>query len=99
MQEHELILAREFCMQHRVEMNFIYSLQEYGLIEVIRNEEEDYISLDRLNELERIVRLHYELNINMEGIDVVLHLLEQLETAQKEANELKHRLQFYHPSE
>jgi hypothetical protein len=99
MQEHDLILVREFCTQHHVETNFIYSLQDYGLIEVIRNEEEEYLSLDRLNELERIIRLHYELNINMEGIDVILHLLEQLETAQKEANELKNRLQFYHSSQ
>ena len=95
MQEHELVSAQEFCSHHRVEMNFIYSLREYGLIEVVNNEGSDYLSTDQLNELEKIVRLHYELNVNMEGIDVILHLLKQLETAHEEANELKNQLRFY----
>jgi hypothetical protein len=95
MQEYELISAQEFCSHHHVEMNFIYSLQEYGLVQVISNEGNDYVSAGRLNELERIVRLHYDLNVNMEGIDVILHLLKQLEEAQEEANTLKNQLRFY----
>lgn len=96
MQEHELILASEFCVHHRVEMNFIYSLREYGLIQVISNEGNEYLSPDSLSELEKMVRLHYELDVNMEGIDVILHLLKQLEAAQKEAEELRNQLHFYH---
>jgi hypothetical protein len=95
MQEHELISAQEFCSHHQVEMNFIYSLREYGLVNVINNEGSDYLSMDQLNELEKIVRLHYDLNINMEGVDVILHLLKQLETSQQEMNELKNQLKFY----
>ena len=90
-----MILAQEFCTHHHVELNFIYSLQEYGLIELINSEGNEYFSADQLNELERIVRLHSDLNVNMEGIDVVLHLLKQLETAQQEANELRNQLKFY----
>jgi hypothetical protein len=70
-------------------------LQEYGLIEIVREEENDYVSAERLNELEKMIRLHYDLNINMEGIDVILHLLKQLEDAQKEVNELRNQLKFY----
>lgn len=95
MQEHELISAKEFCTHHEIEMEFIYSLQEYGLIEVIKNEDDDYLSSDNLIELEKIIRLHYDLNVNMEGIDVILHLLKQLEDAQKEMNELRNQLKFY----
>lgn len=93
--EEQLIPAQEFCTHHHLEMNFIYSLREYGLIEVISNEGNDYLSIERLNELEKIIRLHYDLNVNMEGIDVILHLLNQLETAQHEANELRSQLKFY----
>jgi len=95
MQDEQLIPANEFCSHHHVEMNFIYSLQEYGLIEIVREEENDYVSADRLNELEKMIRLHYDLHINMEGIDVILHLLKQLEDAQKEVNELRNQLKFY----
>ena len=95
MQEHELIPAQEFCTHHHVELNFIYLLKEYGLIEIISDEGNDYLSPDRLNELEKIVRLHYDLDVNLEGIDVILHLLKQLEASQKEAIELRNQLKFY----
>jgi hypothetical protein len=93
--EDQLIPAQEFCAYHRIEMNFIYSLREYGLIDVISNEGNDYLSAEKLDKLEKIIRLHYDLDINMEGIDVIMHLLNRLETAQHEANELKSQLKFY----
>ena len=95
MQEHELILAEAFCSHHQVKMDFIYSLREYGLIQVINNEGTEYLSAEELNELEKIIRLHYDLNLNMEGIDVVLHLLGQLEHAQHEISELRNQLKLY----
>jgi len=95
MQEKELISANEFCVHHRVEISFIYSLKEYGLIEIISEEGNDYLSADDLHKLEKILRLHSELHINMEGIDVVLHLLKQLENSQKQVNELRNQLKFY----
>lgn len=93
--EEQLIPAQEFCTHHHIELNFIYSLREYGLIDVISNEGNDYISTEKLNELEKIIRLRYDLDVNMEGIDVIMHLLNQLETAQHEANELRNQLKFY----
>lgn len=93
--EEQLIPAQEFCTHHHIEMNFIYSLREYGLLEVISNEGNDYISADKLNQLEKIIRLHYDLDVNMEGIDVIMHLLNQLETVQHETNELRSQLKFY----
>ena len=93
--EEQLVPAQEFCSHHQVEMNFIYSLRDYGLIDVISTEGNDYLSVDRLNELEKIIRLHYELEVNVEGIDVILHLLKQLDDAEHELSQLKMRLKFY----
>jgi DNA-binding transcriptional MerR regulator len=93
--EEQLIPAQEFCTHHHIELNFIYSLREYGLIDVISNEGNDYLSTEKLNELEKIIRLRYDLDVNMEGIDVIMHLLNQLETVQHEANELRSQLKFY----
>ena len=95
MQEQELIPAQEFCSHYDVEINFIYSLREYGLIELISSEGTDYLSPDHLHELEKMVRLHYDLDVNLEGIDVILHLLKQLEAAQTEAIELRKQLKLY----
>lgn len=93
--EEQLVPAQEFCSHHQVEMNFIYALRDYGLIEVVSSEGNDYLSIDKLNELEKIIRLHYDLEVNVEGIDVILHLLKQLDDAEHELSQLKNRLKFY----
>jgi hypothetical protein len=95
MQEENLIPADEFCLHHQIEMQFIYSLQEYGLIEITQKEEVIFLSSDQLQDLEKMVRLHYDLDVNMEGIDVITQLLKKLETAHEEMNELKKQLRFY----
>jgi hypothetical protein len=94
-QERELIPASEFCLHYHVEMNFIHSLQEYGLLETVVQEENIFIPTARLCELEKLARLHYDLNINMEGIDVILHLLQRLQEAQHEAAGLRNKLRMY----
>lgn len=99
MGEENLIGANEFCLHHNIEINFIYSLQEYGLLEVITREEHIFIPENQLTELEKMVRLHYDLNINMEGIDVIRHLLQRIEEAQHELNDLRNELRIYKRSD
>jgi hypothetical protein len=70
-------------------------IKRNGLVEIVSEEGSDFLVGDKLEELERIIRLHYELQLNMEGIDVVLHLLEQLQASQKEVNDLKNQLRLY----
>lgn len=93
--EEQLIPAQQFCTHHHIEMNFIYSLRDYGLIEIVSSEGNDFLSPDQLSELERIVRLHYDLDVNMEGIDVILHLLKQLEDTEHELKQMKKQLKVY----
>lgn len=98
MQEENLIPASELCIHHNIEMNFFYSLQEYGLLEIVNQEETIYIYSDQLSELEKLIRLHYELNINLEGIDAICHLLTRLEAAQQEVHHLRQQLKLYPPT-
>ena len=90
-----LIAANEFCRHHNIEISFIYSLHEYGLIEITNLEDTVFIDSSELSELEKFLRLHYELNINLEGIDAISHLLKKLETMQEEMNQLNNRLRFF----
>lgn len=94
-QARDLISANEFCLHYQVEMNFIHSLQEYGLFEIVVEKENLLIPASRLCELEKLARLHYDLNINMEGIDVILQLLQKLQEAKHETVSLKNRLKMY----
>ena len=43
MQEETLIPAAEFCTHHHIEVSFLHSLQEYGLVEIEYRDEEVFI--------------------------------------------------------
>ncbi|MFT7364613.1 MAG: hypothetical protein ACI9UV_002823, partial [Algoriphagus sp.] len=43
-------------------------------------------------DLEKVLRLHKELDVNLEGIDVILNLLGKVESLQMELNLAKQRL-------
>ena len=95
MQEENRVPANELCAHHNIEISFLYSLQEYGLVEITHEGEEVLIPTDQLSELEKFIRLHYELDINLEGIDVIHHLLKKLEATQEEMAQLRNQLKFY----
>jgi hypothetical protein len=52
-----------------------------------------------LHILEKIVRLYYDLDINIEGIDAVINLLQRMEDMQHEIVLLKNRLRLYEEPE
>jgi len=87
-----LIAANEFCVYHDVEYNFINSLNEAGLVEITVVDQTTYIPESELQKLERMIRLHNELEINIAGIDAISHLLQRLEAMQEEINKLRNRL-------
>ena len=95
MANENLIPAQEFCIHHNIEISFIDSLQEYGLLQVHTMEGAGYIDEEQLEELEKMVRLHYDLNINMEGIDAIRHLLQHLHSLQHDLTALRNRLRLY----
>jgi hypothetical protein len=64
-------------------------LEDSGLIRVTAVEHTSYIPLDEIQKLEKFVRLHYDLEINIEGIETISYLLEKIEDMQKEILNLK----------
>ncbi|WP_372792362.1 chaperone modulator CbpM [Lutibacter sp.] len=86
------ILLNNLCTHYDVEMSFFNSLNEFGLIEIISVEETQYIHHDKISDVEKMIRIHQELNVNIEGIDVVLNLLEKIEELQKELIITKNKL-------
>lgn len=94
MQEH-LISTDEFCTHYKVEYSFIDSLQQYGLIEITRINEAAFIDTDKLSEIEKLVRMHYDLDINFEGIEAITYLLHRIKHLQDELIAVKNRLSMY----
>lgn len=90
-----LIPAGEFCSSHRIEVSFINSLGEYGLIEIIELENTSYLHLNQLQKIEKYLRLYYDMDINIEGIEAISHLLERMNELESEIISLKNRLERY----
>ncbi len=95
MENEELILIEKFCIHHNVEFAFIRTLTQFGLLEVTTIEEADYLHKAQIKELEKMIRLHYDLDINVEGIQAISHLLQRIDNLQDEIITLKNRLAIY----
>ncbi len=95
MQTDDMILASEFCTHHKIELTFIHSLREYGMIETIVIDENTFIPASELDRLEKMLRLHLELDINLEGIDTITHLLQRITSMQQKILNLTNRLKRY----
>ena len=95
MQTKYLIAVDDFCVKHNIEISFVSSLQQTGMIEITIIEEKWFISAEQLKQLEKCIRFYYELDINLEGIETIFHLLNRVETMQEELIELKNRLRLY----
>ncbi len=91
----DMIPVKEFCAGHQLEISFVRSLEEHGLIETIIVNQTQWIPTNELPRLEQIIRLNRELNINFEGIDAINHLLERLEVMQEQIIELNNRISFF----
>jgi len=90
-----LISIQQFCKHCNVPIAFINALHEYELVEIIVTKNENHLKITQLNEVEKMMRLHYDLNINLEGIDVIYNLLKQVEILQGEIKHLNNKLRFY----
>lgn len=95
MQTKKLTAVDVFCVNHSIDISFISSLQETGLIDIIIINKINYISTDQLQHLEKIIRFYYELDINIEGIESINHLLQSINSLHDEIRMLKNKLRFY----
>ena len=95
MEQTDMIVLDKFCTSHQVEVSFVRTLEEHGLIETIIINETVCIKENELPKLEQIIRLHQELNINSEGIDAIINLLKRIENMQNEIIELRNKLNFH----
>lgn len=93
MDPNDLISVSQFCDYHQIELSFVHSLNDYGLVEIITYETEPHLSLNNLPTLEVLIRLHNDLHINIEGIDAIHHLLNRIKELQQENQLLKNKLE------
>lgn len=93
--ETELITITEYCTNYTVDPSFITALEESGLIVLKVIDDTKFIHFSQLVEMERFIHFHYDLNINMEGIDVIMNLLKKVKLMQHEIDDLKNHIEVY----
>ena len=67
-------------------------MYEYEILQVEHEEDDGMLHVEDLPILEKMVRLHNELDINPEGLQAIYHLLGQVESLQQEVASLKKKL-------
>ncbi len=87
--ERTLFKIIDICQAHRLEITFIHELHQNGLIKIIVQEEQDYIDEEQLPLIEKFSNWHYDLELNVQGIEVVTRLLDRIEQLQQEIRLLK----------
>ena len=90
-----LIKVDDYCACNDIDVSFISSLQQTGLIELTTIEEARFLDTEQLQQLERYIRFYYELNINLEGIESIKHLLQRVNAMHKEIISLHNKIRLY----
>jgi hypothetical protein len=99
MDSKNLVAVDEFCASHEIEISFVSSLRESGLIEITTISEGDFIESEQLKQLEKFMHLYYELDINLEGIETINYLLERMNSLHDEIRTLRNKLLLYENAE
>ncbi len=89
------LLYSECLRIYEVEESFIDSLHEVGLIHLVDHEEERFIEYDELSDLEQFIRWYYDMDINVEGIDALQHMLRKVKSLQSEIHQLRSEIEFF----
>ena len=95
METQNIIAAEVYCEYYEIEHSFIEALQQSGLLSTEVIEDKIYLQPEQLPEVEKYTRLHYDLNINLEGIETIAHLLNHIQHLQREVIQLQNKLSVY----
>ncbi len=87
-----MIPADDFCTHYKIEHSFIELLKESALIETVTVHEQVFIDEAQLPLLEKLVRLHVDLGINVEGLETILHMQERMQKMQLQITQLQNAL-------
>lgn len=93
--ETELITISEYCVNYSVDPSFITALEESGLIVLTLIDDNKFIHFKQLVEMERFVHFHYDLQINIEGIEAIMNLLDKIKHLQHEIEVLKSQVHLH----
>ncbi len=80
----ERISREELVRIYNIEITFFDSLEEAGLLQIETENEIKYLQYDELSTFEKFTNWHYDLEVNLAGLEVINHLLNKIEELRQE---------------
>lgn len=84
----ERISREELVRLYNIEIDFFDSLEESGLLKTENENEIKYLRSEELPAFERFTTWHYDLEVNIPGLEMLHHLLEKVEELREENRKL-----------
>ncbi|MDQ0593183.1 chaperone modulatory protein CbpM [Chryseobacterium ginsenosidimutans] len=88
----ERISREELVKIYNIEITFFDELVDSGLLNTQMENEIRYVMYEDLPAFERFTNLHYDLEINLPGLEVIHDMLKKMEDLKKKNRELLTKL-------
>jgi chaperone modulatory protein CbpM len=82
--EEPILSLEELCASFNVSEDFIRDLVDFGIIEIQPSIKNIQFTAEDLTRIRKALRLHHDLEINLQGVAVVLELMEELDQLRAE---------------
>lgn len=87
----ERISREDLVRIYNIELTFFDSLQDAGLLKTENENEIIYLNYEDLPAFERLTTWHYDLEVNLPGLEVLQHLIHKVEELTDENRRLRQR--------
>lgn len=88
----ERISREELVKIYNIEITFFDELVDYGLLKVQTENNVRYLMYEDLPAFERFANWHYDLEINLPGLEVIHDMLKKMEDLKQKNRELMNKL-------
>jgi len=95
MSHSKVIKIESLSIHYQVDRSFFQQLNDLGVIEIHSVDNMPCVDEQHLALLDKVVRLHQDLEINPQGLDVVLNLLDKIDSLEKSLVETQNRLSIF----
>ena len=95
MDQQTYLTLKELAKACRLDLEIIRQYEEFGLFPTSPSPEPGHYAAHEVRHLELLHRLHHELDINLEGIEVIIRMRQQLEYLQRETDHLRRQIEAY----
>ena len=89
------VTIQEFSSFHQVDIHLIEAFIQFGLLEPVDEDNQYCIREEDIEPLEAMVRLHAELDVNLAGLESIMHMRQRLLQLQSRVEELEGQLRRY----